>query len=376
MIRHSSAVRPALLAALVVLAGVVPARAAEPPLTPVRQRNTDEAIAQDLARIDGWSARLERLGAAGKDPWRAAYAQALLQAAREEYADNDTTAFADSALSRAAAVIGDIESGKAPVTTGSAPRSRVLGGSSRVRADLWQDLDSLKTHAGFPCAREEVARCEAALVWAGNEAIDQGECHTSPHLTEAEDWARRARLKAASCIEEAPQARPIQAPVVQVPMPVALPQAEELEIPRNVHFGLNKWDITETSLQVIGGVTAVLQKYPGITVLLEGHTDSRGSVQFNEELSRKRVMKVYEVFVMIGIDSSRIQTSWKGKGDLYATEDSKRGYALNRRVEMVFLDPAGQRIKSTRQETDLQIEEEREAKPAAPRRRRTGAGSP
>ncbi len=354
----------AVLMALAMVWISTPARAAERSLTPLAQRTTDEVIAADLRRIDALRAKLGGLEGARQDPWRAAYAEALLEAVREEYADNDTTPFTGAALARAAEMIGKIESGAPPVTRADVPKWSVPAGSSRLRPDLWTALDSLKQHAGFPCAREEVARFEAALVWAGNEGRDQGDCHTAPHVAEAEDWGRRARLKAEACIETVPVQRPVPPPAAVIPAPVALPTAEELEIPRDVHFALSKWNITEASLQVIGGITAVLQKYPGITILLEGHTDSRGSSELNIELSRKRVMSVKDVFVMIGIDSSRIQVSWKGKGELYAPEDSKKGFALNRRVELVFLDPAGQRIKATRQESDLQIEGDRVKAPA------------
>lgn len=87
---------------------------------------------------------------------------------------------------------------------------------------------------------------------------------------------------------------------------------------------------------------------------LEGHTDSRASVAYNLALER-RVNATKAVFLALGVDSTRISTDFKGKGDLYEEKDT-RGFALNRRVEMVFVDSDGRDIKGERQEGDLQLE--------------------
>ena len=144
--------------------------------------------------------------------------------------------------------------------------------------------------------------------------------------------------------------------------PQSIPTAEELRIPRNVHFALDKHFISPTSRKVIEGIVAILKKYPSITVRLEGHTDSRASVAYNLALSKRRVNATHAVFLALGIDSQRITTSFKGKGDLYAQEDSKKGFALNRRVEMVFVDAEGRDIVGERQEGDLQLEGDKSRK--------------
>ena len=146
-------------------------------------------------------------------------------------------------------------------------------------------------------------------------------------------------------------------------IPVEVPTKEEMRIPRNVHYALNQFDISPTSRSVIEGIVALLKKYPGVTARLVGHTDSRGSAEYNLELSRRRVNAARAVFIELGIDSARIATDYRGKSDTYAIEDSKRGFALNRRVEMVFVDPQGHDIAGERQEGDLQLEGEHSSKP-------------
>ncbi|MCC6651650.1 MAG: hypothetical protein IT348_10925 [Candidatus Eisenbacteria bacterium] len=81
------------------------------------------------------------------------------------------------------------------------------------------------------------------------------------------------------------------------------------------------------------------------------------------------------VFLELGIDSTRMSIDFKGKGDLYAEEKDTRGFALNRRVEMVFVDPDGRDIQSERQEGDLQLEGATPVKPKAPAVRRKPAAT-
>jgi len=130
-----------------------------------------------------------------------------------------------------------------------------------------------------------------------------------------------------------------------------------------VHFALNEFVISPTSRSVIDGIAALLQKYPTVTARLVGHTDSRGSMEYNLRLSKRRVDAARAVFLEMGIDSSRLATDYRGKSETYAIEDSKRGFALNRRVEMVFVDSAGNDIRGERQEGDLQLEADRATKP-------------
>jgi len=238
-----------------------------------------------------------------------------------------------------------------------------ITGSTQVRPDLWETLEQLKRSKGYPCVVEELARLEVSLARAGNEQIDQGDCHASPHVAAAERWAHEARLKAAAC-GEAPTT-----PAPKVPEPVAIPKpttvpapaleiptAEELRIPRDVHFAVNSSRISAQSRAVIEGIVDLLDKYPSITVLLVGHTDSRGSVEYNERLSRRRVNAVRDVMVLMGIDTNRITVDHRGESELMTSEEDVRDLALNRRVEMLFVDREGLEIKAERQEGDLQLE--------------------
>lgn len=369
MTRHriTGHTRQATLAGLALALLLTPPLAANG-LTPLKQRTSDEVIAADLARMERLSLKLGAYSASegAKDRWRIARAEALLEAARNEYLDNDRTGFDGAALAEAEALVTQLDAGATAFDRKDVPGEPTLAGTTRVREDLWAQLEQMKRHEGYACAAAELARMEVALLRAGNEQVDQGECHTSPHLTEAERRALAARAALEACLPPAPVVvqpptpEPIR-PSEVVPQPApSVPTAEELRIPRNVHFALDKYAIGLSSRRVIDGIVAVLKRYPSITVRLEGHTDSRASAAYNLRLSQNRVNSVRNVMVALGIDAARITTSFKGEADLTAEEASKTGFARNRRVEMVFVDPEGRDIKAESQEEDLQLESDRE----------------
>ena len=331
-------------------------------LSELREQTTDSRIAADLDAIDGWAAKASALPGATADAWRAAAAKAWLEAAEAEYTDNDRQGFPQACFERAVALVSEIESGKAPVDSSNAPAAVVPRGSMKVADSLYARLAQLKVNPGFRCAREPIARMEVELAWSGNEQLDQGECRSSPHLARATELAQAAQRLCETClppavakVEEPPA--PVPADTMRV-VHAPVPTQEELRIPRNVHFALNQFDISPASRTVIAGIVTLLRKYPTVTTRLVGHADTRGSAEHNLALSKRRVDAARAVFVEMGIDSARITTDYRGSSETYALEDSKRGFALNRRVEMVFVDQDGHDLHGERQEGDLQLEGE------------------
>jgi outer membrane protein OmpA-like peptidoglycan-associated protein len=82
--------------------------------------------------------------------------------------------------------------------------------------------------------------------------------------------------------------------------------------------------------------------YPQRKVMIEGHTDSRGSDDYNVQLSQRRAGAVRDALVMRGIDSGRIQAIGLGEAYPIASNDTAAGMQQNRRVEIVISDEAGQ----------------------------------
>jgi outer membrane protein OmpA-like peptidoglycan-associated protein len=80
--------------------------------------------------------------------------------------------------------------------------------------------------------------------------------------------------------------------------------------------------------------------------LIEGHTDSRGSDEYNEALSQRRADAVEKALVLRGVSPDVMNTVGRGKGYPVATNDTVAGRQQNRRVEIVFSDASGRFAQS------------------------------
>lgn len=71
-------------------------------------------------------------------------------------------------------------------------------------------------------------------------------------------------------------------------------------------------------------------------IVVEGHTDSRGNEQMNQELSRERAESVRDYLINLGVPAERIRAVGRGESSPIATNDTPEGRANNRRVEIVI----------------------------------------
>jgi peptidoglycan-associated lipoprotein len=73
-----------------------------------------------------------------------------------------------------------------------------------------------------------------------------------------------------------------------------------------------------------------LQRYPQVSVTIEGHCDERGTREYNLALGERRAQAVKNVLVALGIPSARIQTISYGKDRPIVVGSDEAGYAQNR----------------------------------------------
>jgi outer membrane protein OmpA-like peptidoglycan-associated protein len=90
-----------------------------------------------------------------------------------------------------------------------------------------------------------------------------------------------------------------------------------------------------------------LKDSPNSAVLIEGHTDSVGSDDYNMALSQRRAQSVADALSSRGISSNRVQTKGLGKAYPVASNDTQAGRQQNRRVEIVFSDDSGKFAQSS-----------------------------
>jgi len=91
----------------------------------------------------------------------------------------------------------------------------------------------------------------------------------------------------------------------------------------------------------------VLNRYPRTTLQITGHTDSRGTEQSNDELSRRRAQAVADELIADGVSANRITTRGVGASQPMATNDTAEGRAQNRRVDIVVAPDEGLRAEQS-----------------------------
>jgi outer membrane protein OmpA-like peptidoglycan-associated protein len=92
----------------------------------------------------------------------------------------------------------------------------------------------------------------------------------------------------------------------------------------------------------IDRLATVLKQAPDRKVMIEGHTDSVGSDDYNRQLSERRAAAVQTALLERGVNSNQITATGKGETFPVASNDNAGGRQQNRRVEMVFTDDASQ----------------------------------
>lgn len=105
----------------------------------------------------------------------------------------------------------------------------------------------------------------------------------------------------------------------------------------DVLFETGKAALFPGAIRTINKLSGFLKKYPDRNVLIEGHTDSVGSEEYNLGLSEKRADSVREQLVADGVSPDRIFTKGYGKKYPEASNDTPAGRQQNRRVEVVIL---------------------------------------
>jgi OOP family OmpA-OmpF porin len=109
------------------------------------------------------------------------------------------------------------------------------------------------------------------------------------------------------------------------------------QISLHINFDFNKSTIKAAEDADLQKAIAFAKKYAGTRITLVGFTDSVGSDKYNQGLSERRAQAVKDYLTSHGIDGSRIEASGRGKADPVASNDTEKGRAENRRVEISAL---------------------------------------
>ncbi len=104
----------------------------------------------------------------------------------------------------------------------------------------------------------------------------------------------------------------------------------------DVLFRSGSYELLPGARERLAKVSGIVLAYPSLHVAIEGHTDSVGSDEYNQQLSERRAQAVRDYFVQQGINSSAVEARGYGKTQPIASNDTTEGRQQNRRVELIL----------------------------------------
>jgi peptidoglycan-associated lipoprotein len=108
---------------------------------------------------------------------------------------------------------------------------------------------------------------------------------------------------------------------------------------KNIFFDFDKSDIRADQQGAIDSDTQFLQSHSGIKVLIEGHCDERGSVEYNVALGDRRANSVKQALVRAGVAADRVRTISYGKERPFCSEHTEDCWQQNRQGHFVYQPP-------------------------------------
>lgn len=105
-------------------------------------------------------------------------------------------------------------------------------------------------------------------------------------------------------------------------------------IASKIYFETAKATLKTESLAQLDALVQILNKYEGAILIIEGHTDSDGTDEYNQDLSQRRTEAVKQYLMSKGIMESRLVAIGYGESKPIDTNDTSAGKAKNRRVEL------------------------------------------
>jgi outer membrane protein OmpA-like peptidoglycan-associated protein len=116
-------------------------------------------------------------------------------------------------------------------------------------------------------------------------------------------------------------------------VPLQVIKVGEKVIMRNIFFDYDSYVLKPESKSELAKLLVFLTDNPKLTIEISGHTDNKGSAEYNKKLSENRALAVVTFLINNSIDSKRITSSGYGDTQPIADNDTDEGRALNRRTE-------------------------------------------
>jgi peptidoglycan-associated lipoprotein len=119
----------------------------------------------------------------------------------------------------------------------------------------------------------------------------------------------------------------------------AVPGSEKdfaINVGDRIYFIVDTSTLTPEAQETLRRQSAWLRQYPNVTIQVEGHSDERGTREYNISLSARRATATREFLIAQGVPGNRISSIAYGKERPVALCDAEQCYSQNRRAVTVI----------------------------------------
>jgi len=124
------------------------------------------------------------------------------------------------------------------------------------------------------------------------------------------------------------------------PAPASASNATEEELfsqsVKDIYFDYDKYEIRPDQQVALQGDAKFLQQHANIRITVEGHSDERGSTEYNLALSANRADTVKNALIQAGVGGDRVKTISYGKEKPFCSESNESCWQQNRRGHFVY----------------------------------------
>lgn len=103
-----------------------------------------------------------------------------------------------------------------------------------------------------------------------------------------------------------------------------------------IYFGYDQYELDDKTTEIVKFYAQEMMAMPSQKVVLKGHTDERGTPEYNLALGEKRAKKVAQALMLFGVAESRIDVVSFGEEQPAVGDSNENAWQKNRRVELVI----------------------------------------
>jgi outer membrane protein OmpA-like peptidoglycan-associated protein len=207
-----------------------------------------------------------------------------------------------------------------------AEQARLQAEAAQAEAERMKE-EAIQAAAEAAQAREEAERARQAAIAEQQAALEQRQA--------AEVQAEEARQAAARAEAEKGDLRAQLLEQLNSILQTNDSARGLIVNMSDVLFDTGSYILKSGAREKLAKVSGIFLSHPGLTLQIEGHTDSVGSDEFNQRLSEQRADSVRDFLLEQGVSPSSTTAQGFGKAEPVASNDTAEGRQRNRRVEIV-----------------------------------------